>query len=174
MPSQRSLPYVDPRAPQGPSRRAAGRLFATPLVLALELTVPYRLLVWRLTPILMRLTGGHFARLLPMPVGVIETRDARNGRRHRRCVLYFNDGKAIVVIPSKGGAAEDPHWYRNALAEPAVGFESRPFRAEPVAEEAEQRRLWELADAFFPASVEYRRRAAVSGRTIPILRLLPR
>jgi F420H(2)-dependent quinone reductase len=50
-----------------------------------------------------------------------------------------------VVIPSKGGLPEDPHWYRNALAEPTVGFESRPYRAEPVAEEAELRRLWALA-----------------------------
>jgi hypothetical protein len=83
----------------------------------------------------MRLTGGRFASLLPMPTGVIDTRDARNGNRHRRCVLYFH-GERITVIPTK-------------------------------------RRLWATADRFFPPSVTYRRRAARTGRTIPILQLLP-
>jgi deazaflavin-dependent oxidoreductase (nitroreductase family) len=171
---QRPLPAADPRAPQSAPRRAALRLAAMPTAVAFEGTLLFRLVVWRLTPILMRLTGGRFARLLPVPVGVIDTRDPRNGRRHRRCVIYFDDGEAVVVIPSKGGLPDDPHWYRNALAEPEVGFESRPFRAERVVEEEELRRLWALADGFFPACVEYRRRAARSGRTIPILRLLPR
>lgn len=174
MTHQRTLPRVDPLAPQPPLRRAVRRLIAAPAVVALEGTLPFRLVVWRLTPILMRLSGGRFARLLPIPVGVIDTRDLRNGNRHRRCVIYFNDGEGLVVIPSKGGAADDPHWYRNALADPEIRFESRPFRAEPVAGEEQLRRLWALADAFYPASVEYRRRAARSGRTIPILRLLPR
>ena len=121
-----------------------------------------------------RLTGGRFARLLPMPIGVIDTRDPRNGNRHRRCVLYFSDGEEIVVVPSKGGLPSDPFWYRNALADPEVSFESLPFHAEPVVEAAELGRLWALADRFFPACVEYRRRAARSGRTIPILKLSPR
>ncbi len=171
---QRTLPHADPLAPQSQPRRAALRLLGAPLAVTLEGTAPFRLVVWHLTPILMRLTGGRIAAFLPMPVGVIDTRDLRNGRRHRRCVVYFDDGEGLVVIPSKGGAAEDPHWYRNALAEPEVSFESRPFRAEPVAEEAERRRLWDLADRLHPATAEYRRRAARSGRAIPILRLLPR
>jgi hypothetical protein len=54
-----------------------------------------------------------------------------------------------------------------------VLFESQPFRAQPVEDEAELRRLWEIADRFFPPSVTYRQRAARTGRTIPILQLLP-
>jgi hypothetical protein len=67
---------------------------------------------------LMRLTGGRFARLFPMPTGIIDTRDARNGNRHRRCVLYFHDGERTTVIPTKGGLPSDPFWYQNALADP--------------------------------------------------------
>ncbi len=172
MPFQRVLPDVDPEAPRGPLRLAALRLMATRPAVGLEGALPFRLIVWRLTPALMRLTGGRFAALLPMPIGVIETRDARNGRPHRRCVLYFHDGERVTVIPTKGGLSSDPHWYRNALADPSVRFEARPLRAEPVEEEAELRRLWALADRFFPACAEYRRRAARTGRTIPILQLV--
>jgi deazaflavin-dependent oxidoreductase (nitroreductase family) len=142
-------------------------------MVGMEVTLPFRLIVWRLTPFLMRFTGGRFARLLPMPIGVIETRDARNGRAHSRCVFYFHDGHRITVVPTKGGLPSDPFWYRNALADPEVRFESQPFRAEPVGDEVELQRLWALADRFFPACVSYRQRAARTGRTIPILRLLP-
>jgi hypothetical protein len=171
MPYQRALPYVDPEAPQSPPRRAALRLMSAPAAVALEGTLSFRLIVWRFTPTLMRLTGGHFARLLPMPIGAIDTRDARNGSRHRRCVLYFHDGERITVIPTKGGLPSDPFWYENALADPNVRFESQPFRAQPVEDEAELRRLWAIAERFFPPSVTYRQRAARTGRTIPILQL---
>lgn len=171
MPRQRTVLYVDPEAAQGPLRRTALRLMSTRAVVALEGGLPFQWTAWRLVPVLMRLTGGHFARLLPMPVGVIETRDARNGNRHRRCVIYFHDDERVTVIPSKAGLPSDPYWYRNALAEPAVLFESQPFRAEPVVDEAHLRRLWALADRFYPPCVVYRQRAARAGRTIPIIQL---
>jgi hypothetical protein len=112
MPYERALPHVDPEAPQSPPRRAALRLMSAPATVALEGTLPFRLIVWRLAPILMRLTGGRFARLFPMPTGVIDTRDARNGNRHRRCVLYFHDRERITVIPTKGGLPSDPFGIR--------------------------------------------------------------
>ncbi len=174
MPRQRDLPHVDPTSPQGPVRRAILRQMSSPAAVAMEGSTPFQLTAWRLGPVLMRLTGGHFASLLPFPAGVIETRDARNGSPHRRMVIYFHDGERVTVIPSKAGLPDDPFWYRNALADLAVHFESRPFQAEPVEDEGEKQRLWALADAFYPPSVEYRRRAARSGRTIPILQLAPR
>jgi deazaflavin-dependent oxidoreductase (nitroreductase family) len=171
---QRALPHVDPEAPRGPLHRAAMRLASTRAVVVAEAALPARLTVWRIVPRLMRLTGGRFAWLVPVPVGVIETRDPRNGRPHRRVVIYFHDGERVTVIPSKSGLPEDPFWYRNALADPDVSFESVPFRAEPVEGEADRARLWRIADRFYPPSVAYRRRAAESGRTIPILQLVPR
>jgi hypothetical protein len=61
----------------------------------------------------------------------------------------------------------------NALTDPDVLFESQPFQAKPVEDEVELRRLWAIADRFFPPCVTYRQRAAQTGRTIPILQLLP-
>ena len=58
-----------PEARQSPPRRAVLRLMSAPTAVALEGTLPFRLIVWRLTPILMQLTGCRFARLLPMPTG---------------------------------------------------------------------------------------------------------
>jgi deazaflavin-dependent oxidoreductase (nitroreductase family) len=143
-------------------------------MVTLEGSLPYQFTTWRVVPILMRLTGGRFAGLLPIPVGVIETRDARNGRPHRRAVVYFHDGDRVIVTPSKAGLPDDPFWFQNAVADPDVLFESRPYRAEVVEDQASQKRLWEFADRVHGASAIYRRRAAKSGRTIPILQLVPR
>jgi hypothetical protein len=59
------------------------------------------------------------------------------------------------------------------LKDPAVLFESQPFRAEAVTDEAVKKRLWTLADRLYPPCVTYRERAARTGRTIPILQLIP-
>jgi F420H(2)-dependent quinone reductase len=174
MPYQRILPHVDPEAHQSPLRRAMLRSMSTRAMVALEGGLLFQLTAWKLVPILMRLSGGRFAYLLPFPAGVIETRDARNGKRHRRVVIYFHDGERVTVIPSKAGLPDDPFWYRNALTDPAVLFEAKPFRAEQVEDQEALERLWALADRFYPPSVTYRQRAARSGRTIPILQLVPR
>jgi hypothetical protein len=54
-----------------------------------------------------------------------------------------------------------------------VRFESRPFRAAVVEEPDSQKRLWSLADEFYPPSRAYRERASRSGRAIPIVQLIP-
>lgn len=174
MPFQRTPPHVDPEASQGPLQRAIGRMTNTRAMVVLEGSLLYQLTTWRMVPILMRLTGGRFAALLPIPVGIVETRDARNGRPHRRAAVYFHDGDRVVVIPSKAGLPDNPHWYDNAIADPDVLFESQPYRAEPVEDQASRKQLWAHADRIHPASAIYRQRAAESGRTIPILRLTPR
>jgi deazaflavin-dependent oxidoreductase (nitroreductase family) len=122
----------------------------------------------------MRVTGGRFARTLPFPAAVLETRDARDGRPHRRVVAYFHDGEGVVVIPSNAGMPDDPFWYKNALADPDVTFGGRSFRAEVVEDPAAQARLWRLAERFYPPHVAHRADAARRGREIPVLRLAPR
>jgi deazaflavin-dependent oxidoreductase (nitroreductase family) len=168
-----TLPHVDPVAPRTPLHRALLRLLGTRVMTAVERSLPFRLVVWRLAPRLMRLTGGRIAALLPFPAAVLETRDTRNGRPHRRVVVYFHDGDRVTVIPSKGGMPEDPFWYRNALADPDVRLGGAAFRAQVVTDAAAQARLWALGDRFYPAYATTRRQAARNGRTIPILQLTP-
>lgn len=171
--AHRPLRYVDPQAPRRPLQRALLRALSTPLTPWFERTLVWRMAGWRLVPHLMRLTG-RLSVLRPLPTAVLETRDARNGRPHRRAVVYFHDGERVTIIPSKAGLPEDPFWYRNALAEPDVILGGQPFRAEVVENEAARERLWRLADGFFPPYADYRKHAARAGRTIPILQLVPR
>jgi len=167
------IPHVEPVEPTGP-RRLIMRLLSNPVMTAAERSLPFRLLVWRLTPPLMRLTGGRLAALLPFPAAVLETRDLRNGRPHRRVVIYFNDGAAVIVVPSRAGGPRDPFWLENAVVEPAVRLGGGAYRAAVVADKAEQARLWKLAERFYPPNASYRAHAARSGRKIPLLKLHPR
>ena len=172
--SPRPLPHVDPDAQRGTASRALIRLLGTRPVLWFERTFIWRILWWRLVPRLWRVSGGRLGGNAPMPTGLLETRDMRNGRPHRRVLFYFHDGDRVTLIATKGGLPSDPYWYENAIASPEVGFAGQPFRAEPVEAEAERDRLWALAEQYFPPFAAYREFAARAGREIPILQLTPR
>lgn len=172
MPFRRPLPHVEPAPPRG-ARRMLVRAMGGRAFTAVERSLPFRLIVWRLAPRLMRLTGGRLAALLPFPAEVIETRDPRNGRPHRRVVVYFHDDDRVTVAASKGGMAHDPQWYRNALADPEVRFAGWAYRAQTVTDAGELARLWTLADRVYPPHAASRAHAARSGRTIPLVQLTP-
>lgn len=172
MPFRRPLPRVEPVPPRGP-RRALLQTMSGRAFTAVERSLPFRLIAWRLAPRLMRASGGRLAALLPFPAEVIETRDARNGRPHRRVLGYFHDRDRVIVVASRGGMADDPHWYRNALADPQVRFGGDLYGARPVADDGELARLWTLADRVYPPHAAARAHAARGGRTIPLLQLTP-
>jgi deazaflavin-dependent oxidoreductase (nitroreductase family) len=174
MTALRPLAHVDPEAPHGAVTRTQLRLLSTRFMLWFEGTLVWRTLWWRVVPRIMRLTGGRLPGKMPVPTVLLETRDSRNGRPHRRALFYFHDGEKVTVIATKGGLPQDPFWYQNALADPDVRLGGEPFRAQPVNDEAERARLWALADCHFPLFAAYRALAARSGREIPILQLLPR
>lgn len=161
-------PYVDPLTPRGALYRAICRVSTTAVGMWLSEHV-----AWKLDPHLLRLSGGRVRSTGPLPSALLETRGARTGRPRANATLYFHDGADVIVVASKRGAPSDPSWYRNLLAHPDVRFGGAPFRAEVVDDAAERERLWRLADRVFPPFAAYRRWAAASGRTIPIVRLVP-
>lgn len=167
--SARALPYVDPRAPRGALYRAYVRLIGTRFAARLS-----KLVVWKLDPHVMRLTGGRAGMGLILPTALLETRGARTGRPRRNGVIYFHDGDRVTIIASKLGLPEHPSWFHNARANPDVLLGGQPFRAQVVDDEASRARLWGLADRVFPPYAAYRENAARAGRTIPILQLVPR
>lgn len=170
---RRPVPHVDPAAPHGSVTRGQLRLLDTRLMLWLERTLPYRMLWWRIVPRIMRLSRGRLARNLPLPTVLLETKDARNGRPHRRALFYFHDGGNVVVIATKAGLPCNPFWYQNALTDPDVRLDGEPFVAQPVGGQAELARLWTLADRYFPPFASMRSRAARLGRRMPLLQLRP-
>jgi deazaflavin-dependent oxidoreductase (nitroreductase family) len=162
------LRYVDPTRSAGRFRRAYAALANTGLGRFLS-----RHLVWKIDPPLMRLTGGRLGLGLAMPTALLETRGARSGARRRNVVIYFHDGEKVTIVASKMGLPEDPAWFHNLRADPDVSFGGVPMRASVVEGEEERRRLWALADNVFAPYADYRREAGRTGRTIPIVQLLP-
>jgi deazaflavin-dependent oxidoreductase (nitroreductase family) len=128
---------------------------------------------WRLDPHLLKLTRGRFSTGWPLTPGLLETRGARTGKPRLTATLYFHDGDRVTIIASKQGRPENPAWYYNLRRHPDVKFGGLPFRAAIVTDEAERRRLWELADRVFPPFADYRRWTAEAGRVIPIVQLTP-
>jgi deazaflavin-dependent oxidoreductase (nitroreductase family) len=173
MPAQSTLRYVDPRVPRGPVYRAYVRLAGTRFQRWLATKAIWSAVVWRIDPYLLRLTRGHLGTGLLLPTALLQTRGARTGLIRRNAVIYFHDGERVTICASQAGRPDNPSWFYNARANPDVLLGGQPFRAEIVEDEASRIRLWALADRVFPAFAAYRRSAALAGRDIPILQLLP-
>ena len=130
--------------------------------------------LWKLDPFLLRLTRGRLGSTGFVASALLETRGAQTGRPRRAATLYFHDGNRVIIVASKLGWPTDPAWYNNLRRHPDVLFGGRPFTARVVEDEADRERLWALADRVFPPFADYRRWAARSGRTIPLVALIPR
>ena len=130
-------------------------------------------LAWKADPYLLSLTRGRLGSTGPVASAVLETRGARTGAPRRTATLYFNDGDCVIIVASYRGEPRDPAWYHNLRAHPDVVFGGLPFRADVVRDEAERKRLWDLADRVFPQFVDYRAWASAAGREIPLVRLVP-
>jgi deazaflavin-dependent oxidoreductase (nitroreductase family) len=62
---------------------------------------------------------------------VLATTGRRTGEPRRTCLIYGTSGDDCVVVASKGGADEDPAWFKNLQADPSVGVQvgTRRFTA---------------------------------------------
>ena len=91
------------------------------------------------------------------------------GRETTTPLIYSLDGDAPVIVASKGGAPDDPGWFKNLVKHPEVGVQIRGerFRARArVAEGGERERLWELMTEVWPHYDEY---ATKTDREIPVV-----
>ena len=104
---------------------------------------------------------------------LLHTRGAKSGRERINPTAYVRDGDRYVIIASQGGAASNPSWYHNILANPLVtvevGSETFPVLA-TVAEEPERTRLYDKMVEMMPRFDEYRRKTT---REIPVIVLTP-
>ncbi|WNV87066.1 nitroreductase family deazaflavin-dependent oxidoreductase [Umezawaea sp. Da 62-37] len=105
---------------------------------------------------------------------VLATTGRKTGIARRTCLIYGTEGEDFVVVASKGGADDDPAWFKNLQADPSVGVQvgTRRFTAHArVASPAEREVLWARMAAIFPLYEEY---AEKTQREIPIVLLTPR
>lgn len=104
---------------------------------------------------------------------VLATTGRRTGQPRRTCLIYGTSVDDFVVVASKGGADDDPAWFKNLQAEPSVGVQvgTRRFTARArVASPAERAPLWTQMARIFPLYDEY---AEKTERQIPIVLLTP-
>lgn len=104
---------------------------------------------------------------------VLATTGRRTGQPRRNCLIYGRSGDEFVVVASKGGADEDPAWFKNLLSDPSVGVQAgtQRFTARArVASSAERESLWTQMAQIFPLYDEY---AGKTDRTIPVVLLTP-
>jgi deazaflavin-dependent oxidoreductase (nitroreductase family) len=106
--------------------------------------------------------NGHDALL-------ITTRGRKSGKLRRTAAYYGREGDGYVLVASNGGAATDPSWYLNLVADPEVrvqvGEESFTARAR-TATGPERAALFDKMVNIFPKYAQYQRKA---GREIPVV-----
>ncbi|HEY4097340.1 MAG TPA: nitroreductase/quinone reductase family protein [Baekduia sp.] len=131
----------------------------------------------RLDPLLLKLTGGRTGSFPEAKVVLLTVVGRRSGEPRTAPLLYFTEGDDVILLASSYGRERHPAWYLNACANPEVelrqGRDGGRYRAADVVDEAERRRLYDRAQGIFTGYGGYERRAAVVGRTIPVLRLTP-
>lgn len=95
----------------------------------------------------------------------------KSGSIRRVPLVHFPDGDDLLVVASKGGAPENPHWYRNLVDDPRVWVRYKDdffeARAEVLAHE-ERTPAWKRITDEAPGFGEYQ---AKVERTIPVVRL---
>jgi deazaflavin-dependent oxidoreductase (nitroreductase family) len=163
------LRYVDPYKRRGRLYLAVCRFSATKAGAWLSVNV-----AWKVDPYLLKLTRGRFSTAAPVAAALLESRGARTGQPRRNATLYFHDGDRVTIIASLRGWPKNPAWYHNLRRHSDVVYGGVPFRAEIVEDTAERERIWNLADRVYPQYATFRDRAAAAGRTIPMVRLVPR
>ncbi|MEU8228676.1 nitroreductase/quinone reductase family protein [Actinoplanes sp. NPDC048967] len=135
------------------------------------MTMPEDVLTYNRTLIeQFRADGGE--SLGNRPLLLLSTVGRRSGQERTSPMMYVRSGDRLLVIASNNGAREDPHWYRNLLADPSVTVElpGERFtaRAEPLSGD-DYDREWAAIKQEAPFFAEHEARA---GRRIPIVALI--
>jgi deazaflavin-dependent oxidoreductase (nitroreductase family) len=100
---------------------------------------------------------------------LLTTKGRKTGEPRTTPLIYENSGDDYVIVASKGGAPDDPGWYRNLEKDPNVELQVKdevfPAHAR-VAEGDERERLWKLAAQQWPDYDSYQQK---TDREIPVV-----
>jgi deazaflavin-dependent oxidoreductase (nitroreductase family) len=120
-----------------------------------------------------RANEGRVASFARQPLLLLIHTGAKTRKQRTNPLAYFRDGDRYIVVASKGGAATNPVWYYNLLANPQATIEVDNERLEVIAEPVspvERERLWARVIEKNPAFKEYEKK---TRRTIPLVILTP-
>jgi deazaflavin-dependent oxidoreductase (nitroreductase family) len=101
---------------------------------------------------------------------LLTTIGRKSGEERTTPLIHRTDGERYVIIASKGGAADDPAWFKNLSKNPEpieiqVKGDRFPVTAS-VAEGPERERLWKLMTEDWPDYDDYQTK---TDRQIPVV-----
>ena len=118
--------------------------------------------------------GTSGTTMRDMPVIIVTTRGARSGKVRKVPLMRVEHDGEYAAVASMGGAAKNPVWYFNLVANPLVevrdGTVVRAMTAREVTGE-EKAIWWERCVAAFPDYAKYQAKA---DREIPVFVLSQR
>ena len=91
------------------------------------------------------------------------------GEERQHALIYRPYGDDYLIVASKGGAPEDPAWYRNLQADPevTVQIEGDRFKARARTATPEERpAMWKHMAEVWPDYDEYQKK---TDREIPVV-----
>ncbi|MCW2782558.1 MAG: deazaflavin-dependent nitroreductase family protein [Marmoricola sp.] len=110
----------------------------------------------------------------PVPICLLEHTGRKSGQLRTTPLVYLLDGENVVVVASQAGRAEDPQWYLNIRANPAVGLQLRNDHRQMRARTAnpeERAELWPRLVALYADYASYQ---SWCPREIPVVICEPR
>ncbi len=107
------------------------------------------------------------------PTVIVTSKGARSGKLRKNPVMRVERDGAYAAVASKGGAPENPSWYRNLVDHPLVELQDASAKGDFTARELsgqERATWWERAVEAFPNYAEYQEN---TDREIPVFLLEP-
>jgi F420H(2)-dependent quinone reductase len=108
-----------------------------------------------------------------MKVIVVTSRGHGSGKLRKNPVMRVEHDGKYAAVASKGGAPDNPSWYRNLVEHPLVEVQDGPAKGDFTAREIsgdERAEWWERAVAAFPDYADYQEK---TDREIPVFVLEP-
>jgi len=117
--------------------------------------------------------GTSGTTMRDMPVIIVTTRGAKSGKLRKVPLMRVEHDGEYAAVASMGGAAKNPVWYFNLVADPQVevrdGTVVQTMMAREVTGE-EKAIWWKRCVAAFPDYADYQAR---TERSIPVFVLTP-
>lgn len=114
-------------------------------------------------------TRANTLRETGLPVVIITTRGHKSGKIRKFALMRVEHGGEYALVASKGGAPDNPQWYRNLKADPsALMIQDGPEAIDFVAREVtgdEKAEWWSRAVAAYPPYADYQES---TSRKIPV------
>lgn len=117
--------------------------------------------------------GARGTEMNGVPVVIITSVGASSGKLRKTPVMRVEHDGAYLAVASKGGAPQNPAWYRNLVEHPHVELQDGPHKGDYTARLVtgdERAAWWERAVAVWPDYAEYQTK---TDREIPLFVLEP-